>query len=97
MAGLGLLVVLVLILVCVPLCALIWGQKERRPQTDRKISRTSRVSILSRVDPKRTGRHRQQRARAAIEHRPGRRAGIELGLPDHFPRLDPVELDSRRW
>jgi nitrogen fixation-related uncharacterized protein len=32
MAGLGLLVVLVLILVCVPLWALIWGQKERRPQ-----------------------------------------------------------------
>ena len=32
MAGLKLLIVLVVILVCVSIWALIWGQKERRPQ-----------------------------------------------------------------
>src|SRR5262249_6784271 len=33
----------------------------------------------------------------AVEHRPGRHAGIERGLADHFPRLDPGELDSGCW
>jgi nitrogen fixation-related uncharacterized protein len=32
MAGPGFVVVVVLMLVCVPVWALIWGQKERRPQ-----------------------------------------------------------------
>jgi hypothetical protein len=32
MAGPGFVVVVALMLVCVPLWALIWGQKERRPQ-----------------------------------------------------------------
>jgi hypothetical protein len=46
MAGLGLLVVLVLILVCVPLWALIWGQKERRPQ-----DRQEDLANFPRLDP----------------------------------------------
>ncbi len=39
-------VVLVLILICVPLWALIWGRKECRPQTGRK-----NLANFPRLDP----------------------------------------------
>jgi hypothetical protein len=46
MAGPGFVVVVVLMLVCVPVWALIWGQKERRPQ-----NRWEDLPNVPRLDP----------------------------------------------